>query len=199
APPLDAVTARVRASWEKGALTNGPLGRELEERAAAFLGVDHVVAVSSCTAGLMLALRACTSPGVIALPSFTFSATGHAVVWNGSQPLFVECDRPSLQIDVADLERRVRALSEKPSAIMATHVFGAPCHAAAVEALGASLGVPVIFDAAHAFGARHGERPIGGFGRAEIFSMSPTKVLVAGEGGLVATNDSDLAYQITIG
>ena len=77
--------------------------------------------------------------------------------------------------------------------MLATHVFGAPCAVDDVVALGAERGIPVVFDAAHAFGALHGERPIGGFGDAEVFSMSPTKPVIAGEGGLVATNRDDVA------
>lgn len=197
APPLDAVARRVEPSWSKGTLTNGPLVRELEERAAEHLGVSRVVAVSSCTAGLMLSLRALIGGGAVLLPSFTFSASAHAVVWNGAVPLFVECDRRSLQVDVTDAGRRANA--GDVSAVMATHVFGAPCDAEAMEALGRRLGVPVLFDAAHGFGARRGQRRVGGLGDVEVFSMSPTKVLVAGEGGLVATDNDALADQIVLG
>ena len=84
-----------------------------------------------------------------------------------------------------------RPLLDGASAIMGTHVFGAPCQPEEVEALAASAGIPVLFDAAHAIGARHKERPVGGFGSAEVFSLTPTKPMVAGEGGLVATNDGE--------
>lgn len=198
-PSLDAVAARVRPSWERGMLTNGELVKELEARAAEFLGVEHVIAVSSCTAGLMLALKALGASGPIVMPSFTFSATAHAAAWNGCPPVFSECVPASLQIDVADAAQRLGALTEPPAALMATHVFGAPCDAGAVEALGNQFGIPVVFDAAHGFGATHGDRKVGGLGRVEVFSMSPTKVLVSGEGGLVATNDAELAAQIAIG
>jgi len=194
-PPLEAVVARLIPSYESGQLTNGRLVRALEEQAAERLGVPHVVAVSSCTAGLMLAIQALCPDGPVLLPSFTFSASGHAVVWNSLRPLFAECDPRSFQLDVADAEARVG----DARGILATHIFGAPCPATVIEKLGASRGLPTVFDAAHAFGALHQGRPVGGFGDAEIFSLSPTKPVIAGEGGLVATRHGDLAEHLRIG
>ena len=196
-PPLERVVRRLQPSYEIGQLTNGALVRELEERMADFLDVDHVVAMSSCTSGLMLTVQAVTegSPGPVVLPSFTFSASAHAVVWNGRSPRFVESDPLTFQID---LDHAATVL-DGASAIMGTHVFGAPCQPEEVEALAASAGIPVLFDAAHAIGARHKERPVGGFGSAEVFSLTPTKPMVAGEGGLVATNDDELAARLRIG
>jgi dTDP-4-amino-4,6-dideoxygalactose transaminase len=191
------VLQRVARSYESGQLTNGALVRELEERMADRLRVDHVVAVSSCTSGLMLVVQALVEgrPGPVVLPSFTFSASAHAVAWNGRTPRFVECDPDTFQIDLGHAE----AALDGASALMPTHVFGAPCSPEAVEKLAASNGVPVAFDAAHALGATFRERPIGGFGDAEVFSLTPTKPMVAGEGGLVATHDADLAARVRLG
>jgi FlaA1/EpsC-like NDP-sugar epimerase/dTDP-4-amino-4,6-dideoxygalactose transaminase len=196
-PPLDRVLQRVSRSYESGQLTNGVLVRELEERMADRLRVDHVVAVSSCTSGLMLVVQALVEgrPGPVVLPSFTFSASAHAVAWNGRAPRFVECDPHTFQIDLAQAE----AALDGASALMPTHVFGAPCSPEAVEKLAAIAGVPVVFDAAHALGATFHERPIGGFGEAEVFSLTPTKPMVAGEGGLIATHDADLAARLRLG
>ena len=80
-PPLDEIVERVRPSYEAGTLTNGPLLRELEERLAVRLGVAHVIGVSSCTAGLLLTVQAIGPRQSVVLPSFTFSATAHAVAW----------------------------------------------------------------------------------------------------------------------
>ncbi len=85
------------------------------------------------------------------------------------------------------------------AAILATHVFGAPAPVDNVLALGAELDVPVLFDAAHAFGAHSHSRPVGTFGDVEVFSLSPTKPLVAGEGGLVSTNRDDIAEMVRLG
>ncbi len=194
-PPLDAVAARLGPSYAAGELTNGRVVRALEERAAERLGVAHVVAVSSCTAGLTLTIQALCPEGPVLLPSFTFSASGHAVRWNGNQPVFAECDPDTFQLDLDDAASRV----DEVSGILATHVFGAPCRPGAVEALGRSQDIPVIFDAAHGFGALHRGVPLGGFGDAEVFSLSPTKTVVAGEGGLVATGHRELAERLRVG
>jgi FlaA1/EpsC-like NDP-sugar epimerase/dTDP-4-amino-4,6-dideoxygalactose transaminase len=196
-PPLERVWRRIKPSYDCGMLTNGPLVAELEDRVAERLGVAHVVAVSSCTSGLMLTLQALTDgrPGPIVLPSFTFSASGHAVLWNSRVPRFVECDTATFQID---LEHAAHHL-DGAAALLATHVFGAPCDPEHTAKLAQARGVPVVFDAAHAFGARVDGQPVGGFGNAEVFSLTPTKVLVAGEGGLVATNDAGLAKTLRVG
>lgn len=194
-PELARVAERLAPSYERGVLTNGPLVRELEDRAAERLGADHVVAVSSCTAGLMLVLRVLEPGGPVVVPSFTFSATAHAIAWNGLAPRFAECDPDTFQVDPVDAGRRL----EGAGAVMGTHVFGAPCPVEDLAALATGHGLPLVFDAAHAFGATRAGTPVGGFGDAEVFSMSPTKLVVAGEGGLVATRNAELAAAIRIG
>jgi dTDP-4-amino-4,6-dideoxygalactose transaminase len=190
---------RLQPSYDQGILTNGPLVRALEEAAAERLGVGHVVAVGNCTSGLILALRALELEGAVVLPSFTFSASAHAVAWNGLTPVFAECVPESLQIDVDDAAARAKGVDGTVAALLVTHVFGAPAPVEAVDDLAARLGVPVVFDAAHALGSERAGRPVGGAVAAEVFSLSPTKPVVAGEGGLVATNDDVLARSVRIG
>jgi FlaA1/EpsC-like NDP-sugar epimerase/dTDP-4-amino-4,6-dideoxygalactose transaminase len=196
-PPLERVMRRLEPSYKLGMLTNGPLVAELEVRMAERLDVGHVVALSSCTSGLMLVVQALTDgrPGPVVLPSFTFSASAHAVMWNGRPPRFAECLADSFQVDPKDVAR----LLDGASALMATHVFGAPCDVQAIAALGREHDIPVVFDAAHATGSFVDGVPVGTFGDAEVFSLTPTKPLVAGEGGLVATNDAALAETLRIG
>ncbi len=129
------------------------------------------------------------------LPSFTFSASAHAAAWNNRLVRFVECDPYSFQLDLDDAAHYVNGAS----ALLATHIFGAPCDPVGVEKLSHDAGVPVVFDAAHAFGATADGRPIGGFGDVEVFSLTPTKVMVAGEGGLVSTDDSHIAHRMRLG
>ncbi|HVJ97051.1 MAG TPA: DegT/DnrJ/EryC1/StrS family aminotransferase [Acidimicrobiia bacterium] len=195
APSLARVTELLEPSWSQGMLTNGPLVRKLEEEGATLLGVDHVVAVASCTTGLMLVIRALDMRGDVLLPSFTFSASAHAIAWNGLRPRFAECDPASFQLAMDDATSR----SGDIGGILATHVFGAPCVAEAVVELGRDRNVPVVFDAAHAIGSLRDGTPVSRFGDASVFSMTPTKPLVAGEGGLVATNRADLAHLVRIG
>lgn len=174
-------------------LTNSAYVREFEESAANFLGVPHSVAVSSCTSGLLLVLRALGLRGEVILPSFTFHATAHSIVWNGLMPVFADCDPKTFCVS----PEAVRAqLSPNTAAILAVHLFGNPAAVAELEEIAASSGIHLICDAAHAFGSSIDGKRIGGFGTAEIFSFSPTKLLVAGEGGLIATRDSDLARRL---
>jgi dTDP-4-amino-4,6-dideoxygalactose transaminase len=195
-PDPEAVAADVRRILTSGVLTNGPYVRELEREAAEYLGVKHCVAVSSCTAGLMLLLRAADLTGEVIVPSFTFAATAHAVAWNGLRPAFADVEPATLTLS-PDAVRR--AVGVRTSAILATHVFGTPCRVEELAEIAHQNGIRLFFDAAHAFGSRRGGVPVGGSGDGEVFSLSPTKVLVAGEGGIVATNDDQLAERCRIG
>jgi dTDP-4-amino-4,6-dideoxygalactose transaminase len=195
-PPLDRVMERLRPSYEAGRITDGPLVRSLEETTAERLGVRHVVAVSSATAGLMLALRVIAPPNrPVVLPSFTFSASAHAVAWNGLMPRFADCDPQAFHLDPHDAALRMA----DAGAVMPTHLFGAPCEAERFEVFARRTGVALVFDAAHGFGATRQGRPVGSFGDAEVFSLSPTKVLTAGEGGLVTTPHDEVARSLRNG
>jgi dTDP-4-amino-4,6-dideoxygalactose transaminase len=191
-----AVADAAREILASGVLTNGPYVRRLEERAAEYLGARHCVAVCSCTAGLMLVLRASGLSGDVVLPSFTFSASAHAVVWNGLRPAFADIRPDDLLLDPAAV---ARSAGVRTSAILATHTYGTPCDTEALGRLARDNGIRLFFDAAHAFGSRRGDRMVGGFGDAEVFSLSPTKVLIAGEGGIIATNDDSLAERCRVG
>jgi dTDP-4-amino-4,6-dideoxygalactose transaminase len=192
----DAVARDVESIVRSGLLTNGPYVRRLEARAAEYLGVRHCVAVSSCTSGLMLVLRAAELTGEVIVPSFTFAATAHAVDWNGLRPVFADVDPDTLTLKPESVER---AVGLRTSAILATHVYGTPCDVEGLVAIADEHGLRPFFDAAHAFGSSHAGRMVGGFGDAEVFSLSPSKVLVAAEGGIIATDDDLLAERCRIG
>jgi dTDP-4-amino-4,6-dideoxygalactose transaminase len=174
-------------------LTNAAFVREFESAAAAYLSVPHCVAVSSCTTGLVLTLRALGLQGEVILPSFTFHATAHSVVWNGLKPVFADCDPDTFCIH----PQAVQALfTPKTAAILGVHLFGNPASVMELEDIATRGKAHLIFDAAHAFGSKVDGRHIGTFGTAEVFSFSPTKLLVAGEGGLIATRDAVLARRL---
>ncbi len=194
-PDIPGLTRRLEQVLESGMLTNGPAVRRLEEAVAERCEVEHVVAVSSCTAGLMLTYQALGVSGHVVMPSFTFAASAHAVVWAGGTPAFAEVDESSMTLDPAAAEEMLGAAA----AMSATHVYGRPCDVESLQAVADRAGIPLVFDAAHALGSRRGGRPVGGFGTAEVFSLSPTKVAVAGEGGLVTTRDASLAAALRLG
>jgi dTDP-4-amino-4,6-dideoxygalactose transaminase len=177
-------------------LTNGARVRAFEEAASKYLDVPHCVAVSSCTSGLLLVLRALGLEGEVILPSFTFHVTAHAAVWNGLKPVFADCD---LETFCLSPEAVLDKLTSRTSAILAVHMYGHPADVEALEAIAKKRGIALVLDAAHAFGSESGGKRIGGFGAAEVFSFSPTKLLVAAEGGLVATRDEKLAALLRAG
>lgn len=196
-PTIDDVpglTAELGEILERGLLTNNATVRSLEDAVSERLGVE-VVAVSSCTAGLMLVLQALGATGRVVMPSFTFSASAHAVLWAGGSVDFADVEPERATLDPEGLA----GLLDGASAMTATHIYGSPCDVEALGKLADDADIPLVYDAAHALGSTRNGTPIGGFGAAEVFSMSPTKVVVAGEGGLVATRDADLAQTIRLG
>ncbi len=195
-PPSAQLQAELAEIIESGMLTRGKHLRAFEEQCAAHLGVKHAVAVSSCTTGLMLSYRALELTGEVLVPSFTFMATVSSAVWAGLQPRFVEIDPRTLNIFPRAAEA---AITPRTSAIVAVHNFGNPAQVEELEALARRYRLRLIFDAAHGFGALYQGRPVGSGGSCEVFSLSPTKLVVAGEGGIVATNSDELAESVRRG
>jgi len=191
--PWEQVEPLFAEVWRSGRLTVGPHTQRFEQIAAELMGVTHVVAVSSCTSGLMLVVRALELTGEVILPSFTWTSTGHAVVWNGLTPVFADVMPGPYTLDPADVEQRI---TDQTSAIFATNTFGLYPDMDALQAVADRAGLPLLCDSAQAIGATYKGRIGGGLCRAEIFSLSPTKVVTAVEGGLVATDDAELARRV---
>ena len=124
------------------------------------------------------------------LPSFTFVATAHALQWQRITPVFADIEPDGYGIDPDRIEELI---TPRTSGIVAVHLFGRPARIAELQRIADRRGLPLLFDAAHAFGCTSGGRPVGGFGRCEIFSFHATKFLNACEGGAIATDDDALA------
>ena len=190
---VDAATRDIEATLGSGIFTDGPQVRRLEEAIADRWGVAECVAVSSATAGLTLVIQALDAAGPVLVPSFTFSATAHAVRWNGLDVAFADCDETTWCLGPDQVWG-------EPAVIIGVHVSGVPCDVQGLEKAAADLGGRLIFDAAHGAGSLvpvdGAPRPLGGFGLAEVFSLTPTKVLSGAEGGLVTTDDHALAEQL---
>ncbi|MDP7478462.1 MAG: DegT/DnrJ/EryC1/StrS family aminotransferase [Vicinamibacterales bacterium] len=191
-PPYEAVEAQFREIFETGQITNGKYVREFEREAARYLGVDRAVSAPNATLGLIVLLSTLPPGSEVIMPAFTFSATYQAAVWNGLKTVLVDCD-DACNADVAEVQK---ALTHQTSAIIAVHMYGTPADVDRLEALAQRAGVRLFFDAAHAFGARHKDRAVGRFGDAEVFSLGPTKTMPVGEGGLITTQDADLADRV---
>lgn len=199
-PPFESVGPRWERCFADGMLTKGAALAEYERRLAEHLQVRHAVAVSSCTLGLMLVLDRFRGRRAL-LPSFTFMATAMATTWAGLRPVFCDVDPDTWCLDPTCVEETLdrEGISPDDAVVIPVHVFGTPADTDAFTDLGRRRGMPVVYDAAHGFGARRDGRPLGRHGSAEVFSTSPTKLLITGEGGVVATDDDALAKHVIIG
>jgi dTDP-4-amino-4,6-dideoxygalactose transaminase len=189
-PPAigDEEVAAVAETLRSGWLTTGPRAALLEERLAEYLDVTHVLAVSSGTAAMHLALLAVgVGPGdeVITSP-ITWPATANVIEHTGATPVFCDVREDDLNLDATLLPSLV---TERTKAILPVHLAGQPCDLDPIHA----LGLPVVEDAAHALESRYRGRKLGGLSDATCFSLYATKNLAAGEGGLVATPRDDVA------
>jgi dTDP-4-amino-4,6-dideoxygalactose transaminase len=174
---------------------NGPLVLEFEAALASYLDVGHVVAMCNATIAMEIAARALDLRGEVIVPAYTFVATAHAFRWQAITPVFADIDPATHNLDPHALERLI---TPHTSALVGTHLWGRSCDTDAIEAIAARHGLPVIYDAAHAFGcSRHG-RMLGGYGTCEVFSFHATKFLNSFEGGAVATNDERLADRMRL-
>lgn len=174
---------------------NGPLVEQLEKRIAEVLGVKHCVAMCNGTVALEIAIRAVQLTGEVIVPSYTFIATAHALSWQGITPVFTDVDPATHTLDPNSVRRMI---TPRTTGIIATHLWGAPCDVEQLQAIADEHGLKLIFDAAHAFLCSHGNKMIGGFGEAEVFSFHATKFFNTFEGGAVTTNDDDLAHTMRL-
>ncbi|MGM9999663.1 MAG: DegT/DnrJ/EryC1/StrS family aminotransferase [Candidatus Bruticola sp.] len=198
-PAWEEVAPSLEKMYRSGWLTKGPYLRLFEQKMADLLGVKYAIGVSSCTSGLILGLQALQldkDKGEIIVPSFSFMATFHAIWWNGFKPVFVDCEPDTFTVDV---EQMRRAITPRTAALAAVSVFGNPLDFAAIERLGEEYSLPVFYDSAHGLGTIYEGHPLGGRGSFESFSLSPTKLLTGGEGGLVTTNSEKIANHIIAG
>ena len=174
---------------------NGPLVQEFEEALATYVGVKHCVSMCNATIAMEIAARALDLRGEVIVPAYTFVATAHAFRWQEIVPVFADMDPETHNLAPDSIERLI---TPKTTAIVGTHVWGRPCAIEAIEAIACRHGLPVMYDAAHAFGCSHRGRMLGGFGRCEVFSFHATKFLNSFEGGAVATNDDALAERMRL-
>jgi len=186
---------RLRELYTSGMLTKGPILTDYERLLAQHLGVRHALGVSSCTAGLMLVFDGFRGADIV-LPSFTFMATAMAAVWAGLTPVFADVDPETWCLSPAAAEA---AITPETALVTPVHIFGNPADTEDFYALGRRRHLALVYDAAHGFGALRDGAPLGREGLAQVFSTSPTKLLITGEGGVVATDDDALAERVVVG
>lgn len=192
-PRLDELADELATIFETGMVTKGRHLAAFEQAMAEHLEVEHAVAVSSCTSGLMLVYQALDLRGEVVVPSYTFMATVSSLIWAGLKPVFADVDRETTNLDPAAVEL---AITPETRAIVAVHNFGVPAEIDQLRDIAERHSLRLIFDAAHGLGSRYRGQPVGGQADAHVYSLSPTKLVVAGEGGIVATNNDEVAQRV---
>ncbi|MBX3438177.1 MAG: DegT/DnrJ/EryC1/StrS family aminotransferase [Planctomycetaceae bacterium] len=189
---IDSVVETLRSGW----LTTGPKVKRFEQLFAESVSAGHAIAVNSCTAALHLALEAIgVGPGdEVLIPTLTFASTGEVIMHLGATPVLVDCG-PDFLMDVAEMESKI---TPRTKAVIPVHYGGHPCDMERILNVARRHGIRVIEDAAHAIPARYGDRPIGTIGDLTYFSFYANKTITTGEGGMVTTNDAELADRVRL-
>ncbi len=179
-----------------GRLALGPKMKEFEELIASYIGVRYAIAVSSGTAGLHILVRALgLGPGdEVLVPSFTFSASVNAIIYERAIPVFVDIEPETYNLNPEDLERKV---SKRTKAIMAVDVFGHPAEWDEILRIADKYGLKVIDDSCEALGAEYKGKKLGQFGDCACFAFYPNKQITTGEGGIIVTNNTEIAKLAT--
>jgi perosamine synthetase len=173
-------------------LSLGPKLEEFENAVAAYVGAAHAIAVNSGTSGLHLCMRALgiTDGDEVIVPSFSFIAVANAVVYERAVPVFVDVDAETLNLNPAKIEA---AITPKTRAILVVHTFGYPADLGAIFSIARRRGLRVIEDACEAIGAEYEGRKVGPLGDAGVFAFYPNKQITTGEGGVIVTQNSQVA------
>ena len=188
---IEAVQGPLRSGW----LVQGPMVREFEGKFEEFTGIRHALATSSCTTALHLAVAALgLQPGdEVIVPAFTWVATANVVEYMGARPIFCDVDLETFNIDVSQIESKI---TPRTVGIIPVHLFGLAADMDPIMAIARDHGLWVVEDAACAFGTLYHDRHVGNIGQLGCFSFHPRKSITTGEGGMVTTDDDDLARTI---
>lgn len=193
-PPIEEYIAYLEKIWASKQLTNrGELVQELEAKLKEYLGVKYLLTVNNGTIALQVAIRALDLKGEIITTPFSYVATVSSIVWENCMPVFVDIDPDFLTIDETKIEA---AITEKTSAILATHVYGNPCSVEAIEEIAHRYNLKIIYDAAHCIGVKYKGESILNWGDVSTLSFHATKLFHTGEGGGIVCNDEELAHKI---
>ncbi|HEY0092657.1 MAG TPA: DegT/DnrJ/EryC1/StrS family aminotransferase [Flavobacterium sp.] len=193
-PPIEDYQFQIKRIWENQWLTNrGALVLELEELLKIYLGVNNILVTNNGTVPLQIALKLLGQNGEIITTPFSYVATTASIVWENCTPVFVDINPEYLTIDETKIEA---AITSKTTAILATHVFGNPCHVEDIEKIAYRHGLKVIYDGAHSFGTKFKGKSIFDFGDISTCSFHATKLFHTGEGGAVFCNDESLMDKI---
>ena len=195
-PVFEEYTEEIKDLWESRWLTNmGAKHNELQDRLCEYLSVRNVSLFTNGHLALEAAIAALKLTGEVITTPFTFASTTQAIVRNGLTPVFCDINEDDYTIDISKIETLI---TDKTSAIIPVHVYGNVCNVYEIEKIAKKYGLKVIYDAAHTFGVRVGDRGIASFGDASMFSFHATKVFNTIEGGCVTYSDDSLTDRLRI-
>lgn len=191
----DKTLTAVRDVLFSGYLTEGLVTKKFEEHFARFIHIPHAIAVTSCTTGLELVLRALDigTGDEIIIPDYTYPATAQSIMITGATAVIVDCDPNTLNIDYNALEA---AITPRTKCIMPVSLFGNPLNWDILNRLASRYKLKIVEDAACAFGSSYKGCYSGAFGDAAVFSLHPRKSITTGEGGMITTHDDILAARL---
>jgi dTDP-4-amino-4,6-dideoxygalactose transaminase len=191
-PPINEYIEQVQRAFNNEWLTNrGELVKELEQKLSDYLklNLSKILITNNGTIPIQISLKLLGKGGEIITTPFSYVATTAAIVWENCTPVFVDIHPEYLTIDETKIEA---AITEKTTCILATHVFGNPCHVEEIDRIAKKYNLKVIYDAAHAFGVNYKGKSIFEYGDISICSFHATKLFHTGEGGALFTKDSEL-------
>jgi dTDP-4-amino-4,6-dideoxygalactose transaminase len=193
-PPFDEYAAIIKSAWDAHWMTNrGSLILELEEKLKKYLGIDYILSTTNGTIPLQIALKLLGDGGEIITTPFSYVATTAAIVWENCSPIFVDIHPDYLTIDETKIES---AITEKTTAILATHVFGNPCNIETLKVIADKYDLKIIYDAAHSFGVKYKGESIFNFGDISTCSFHATKLFHTAEGGAMFCKDESIKNKL---
>ncbi|MDD1605892.1 MAG: DegT/DnrJ/EryC1/StrS family aminotransferase [Methylococcaceae bacterium] len=191
---MDDYNVYLKQIWQAGQLTNnGPLCRQLENDIACYLGVANLELVTNGTLAIQLAIKALNLQGEIITTPYSYVATTSSILWEGCEPVFVDIEDRTFCINPDLIEA---AITEKTTAILATHVYGYPCDVVKIQQIADKYQLKVIYDAAHAFGVRFAGKSLLQYGDCSTLSFHATKLFHTAEGGAVICQDAVVAKRV---
>jgi dTDP-4-amino-4,6-dideoxygalactose transaminase len=193
-PPLEEFTGYLDQIWKNKTLTNGgPFHQQLEKALCEYLGVEHIALFNNGTVALITALQALKIKWEVITTPYSFVATAHSLLWNGIEPVFVDIDPNTLNLDPSKIEA---AITSKTTAIMPVHCYGHPCDVDAIQEIADRHNLKVIYDAAHAFGVDCHCGSVLNHGDLSVLSFHATKVFNTFEGGAIVCPDAQTKHHI---
>lgn len=190
----------VMDSLRSGWISVGPKVRKFEEEFASYHGVKHAVSTSSCTTALLVAGKVLgIGPGnYVIVPTITWQSTANIVEQLGAVPLFTDVEKDTLNMKLMDVETYINKYGSRVKAIIPVHMAGLPVDIDWFTEISAKHNIPVIFDAAHAVFSSYKGKKVGSYGKVSCFSFYATKNITTGDGGMITTNDDEVAEQCRI-